>query len=156
MSHFWNNAITEHQQAILSLWMERLLVLYSGKIAANSFVADSLSKALADVLRYGGKECNELSEALKDVTCILAVQAIPPSQTLALFFELPAVLRDYAVKGAPKQKLKESDMDELQKRLEELTLKAFDSYMMHRETISQLKVDEMKRQLFMQLRRAEA
>jgi len=75
------------------------------------------------------------------------VQEFPPSKAMTLFFELKTILGELC---------SEAETGLLQSRIEELTLKAFDSYMMHREKIYQLKVDESRRRMFMALRRAEA
>ncbi len=152
----WGRAVQENKQEILDAWMERSLRLFSGKMAVVSPVAEALCQALGMVLDLGEKNSEPLTEALVQLSRILAVQDMPPSRTMSLFFELKKIILELSLKGRPKQLLKQLDMDALQSRLEELTLQAFDCYMMQRELIGQLKLDESKRMLFMQLRRAEA
>ena len=152
----WGRAVQENKKEILDAWMERSLHLFSGKMAAVSPVAEALSQALGMVLDHCEKNSESLTGALVQLSRILAVQDMPPSRTMSLFFELKKIMTDLFLKSAHKQSLTQLDLDALQSRLEELTLQAFDSYMMQRERICQLKLDENKRMLFMQLRRAEA
>ncbi len=152
----WGRAVQENKKEILDAWMERSLHLFSGKMAAVSPVAEALCQALGMVLDHCEKNSEPLTDALVQLSRILAVQDMPPSRTMSLFFELKNIILELSLKGRPKQSLKQFELDALQSRLEELTLHAFDSYMMQREKICQLKLDENKRMLFMQLRRAEA
>ncbi len=151
----WLILLQENKKKILDDWMKRELQLFSGKMAPNSPVAEAFSGALEMVLDCCEKNSAELTEALVQVSRILAVQDLQPSKALSLFFELKKILQELSLKGGQKKSLKQGELDALQSRLEEITLQAFDCYMMHREKISQLKVDESKRYLFMQLRRAE-
>ncbi len=152
----WGRAVQENKKEILDVWMRRSLLLFSGKMAPGSPVADALHQALGMVLGNFEKNSELLASALLQLSRILAVQDMPPSRTMALFFELKKIILELSLKGSQKQSLKQLDPDVLQSRLEELTLQAFDSFMIQREQICQLKLDESKRMLFMQLRRAEA
>jgi len=152
----WGRAVQEHKKEILDVWMRRSLLLFSGKMAPCSPVADALHQALGMVLDNCEKNSELLASALLQLSRILAVQDMPPSRTMSLFFELKKIILELSLKGSQKKSLKQLDPDLLQSRLEELTLQAFDSFMIQREHICQLKLDESKRMLFMQLRRAEA
>ncbi len=152
----WGRAVQENKKEILDAWMRRSLLLFSGKMAPGSPVADALHQALGMALDNFEKNSELLSEALVQLSRILAVQDMPPSRAMSLFFELKKIILELSLKSSQKQSLKQLDPDVLQNRLEELTLQAFDSFMIQREQICQLKLDESKRMLFMQLRRAEA
>ena len=132
------------------------MLIFSGKMAPGSPVADALHQALGMVLDNCEKNSELLASALVQLSRILAVQDMPPSLAMSLFFELKKIILELSLKGSQKQSLKQLDPDVLQSRLEELTLQAFDGYMVQREQICKLKLDESKRMLFMQLRRAEA
>lgn len=150
----WGRAVQENKKEILDAWMRQSMLLFSGKMAPGSPVADALHQALGIVLDNCEKNSEILASALVQLSRILAVQDMPPSRTMSLFFELKKIILELSLKGTQKQK--QLDKDVLQSRLEELTLQAFDSFMLQREQICQLKLDESKRMLFMQLRRAEA
>lgn len=151
----WAKLLQENRKEILDGWVKRELLLFSGKMAPHSPVAEAFSEALEMVLDHCEKNSVLLTEALVQVSRILAVQDLPPSRSLSLFFELKRMIQEISVRGGQKKSLKQGELDALQCRLEEITLQAFDCYMMHREKIAQLKVDENKRHHFMQLRRAE-
>ncbi len=155
MTNEWGRAVQENKTNILDAWMSRSLLLFSGKMAAASPVAEALHQALGMVLDNCEKNSELLTGGLVQLSRILAVQDMPPSQAMSLFFELKKIILEFSLKGSQKHSLKQLDLDALQSRLEELTLQSFDSYMMQREMICQLKLDESKRMLFMQLRRSE-
>jgi hypothetical protein len=155
MTTGWVTLLQENKKEILDGWMKRELQLFSGKMAPGSPFAEAFSRALAMVLDCCEKNSEPLTEALAELTQILAVQDLQPSKALSLFFELKKIIQELSLKGGQKTVLQQGELEALQSRLEEITLQAFDSYMMHREKISLLKVDERKRQLFMQLRRSE-
>ena len=94
--------------------------------------------------------------AVNQIARIFAVQPLPPSKVLSLFFELKTILYEIGLKENNSHALKQVDWDACQKRIEQITLVSFDCYMANREKIYQLKVEESKRQAFMLLRRAQA
>ena len=153
MTTEWGRAVQENKKNILDAWMSRSLLLFTGKMAAASPVAEALHQALGMVLDNCEKNSELLAGGMVQLSRILAVQDMPPSQAMSLFFELKKIILEFSLKG--KHSLKQLDLDALQNRLEGLTLQSFDSYMMQREMICQLKLDESKRMLFMQLRRSE-
>lgn len=142
------SAIGAARNEIQMHWGRRVIKLFSATSVAGSMLSGAISDGLGMLLDgWVADDANAIDEALERITRILAVQEFPPSQAMSLFFELKPVLDDLCPA---------SEKAVLQDRLEELTLKAFDSYMMHREKIYQLKVDESRRRMFMALRRAEA
>ena len=143
--------IEEHRSKVLERWQESVLASFPEKMHAGTPLAQALSDVLGQVLDALGGTPEALREALNKISRILAVQKYPPSRAMSLFFELKSILRDIAPR-----KLKQKHWDEFQTGVEHLTLEAFDSYMVHREKIYQLKVEESKRQTFMMSRRAKA
>ena len=142
--------IKENKVKVLGRWHECVLAFFSEKMHTGTPLAQALSKVLGEVLDAMEGPPETLHEALNKVSRILAVQNFPPSRSMSLFFELKSILREIAP-GAVKQK----HWEEFQAGMEHLTLEAFDSYMVHREKIYQLKVEESKRQTFMMSRRAK-
>ena len=143
--------IRKNRPLVLERWREGVLAFFPQKMHMGTPLAEALSEALAEVLDALGESPERLSEALKRVSRILAVQNFPPSRAMSLFFELKSVLREIAF-----GKVKQKQWDEFQTGMEHLTLEAFDSYMVHREKIYQLKIEESKRQTFMMSRRTKA
>lgn len=143
--------IRENRSKVFERWQESVLAFFPEKMHIDTPLAQALSEVLGEVLDALGESPETLNEALNKLLRILAVQSFPPSRAMSLFFELKSILREIAP-GHVKQK----HWDELQTGIEHLTLEAFDSYMVHREKIYQLKVEESKRQTFMMSRRAEA
>ena len=143
--------IRENRSKVFERWQESVLAFFPEKMHIDTPLAQALSGVLGEVLDALGESPETLNEALNKLLRILAVQSFPPSRAMSLFFELKSILREIAP-GDVKQK----HWDELQTGIEHLTLEAFDSYMVHREKIYQLKVEESKRQTFMMSRRAEA
>lgn len=143
--------IRENRSKVFERWQESVLAFFPEKMHIDTPLAQALSEVLGEVLDALGESPETLNEALNKLLRILAVQSFPPSRAMSLFFELKSILREIAP-GDVKQK----HWDELQTGIEHLTLEAFDSYMVHREKIYQLKVEESKRQTFMMSRRAEA
>jgi hypothetical protein len=146
MSKAWNSVIQENRTKILDRWIDRAGELYTGKMAPGGPVAGALKAALGMVLDGLPGSSDLLDEALTRVTRILAVQDFPPSRAIAHFFELNDIVQD----------LGPTDREQFRDRLEMLVLQAFDSYMMHREKIYQLKVEEGSRRMHMALRRVES
>ena len=155
MATAWHTVVLSHKSDILSLWMERLLVLYEGKIASSSPFKDALEAALDTVLTYAHNANDNLDSALFEVSRIFAVQEMQPSKALSLFFELLPIMQKFSSADGHNAALITREYEVMRLRLEGLTLQLFDSFMMHKEKIFQLKLDELKRRLFMQLRRTE-
>ena len=143
--------VRENKAAIIDRWHQVVLAYFPGKMHNNTPLAGALLDILGEVLdSFSGSE-GARSDALSKITRVLAVQDLPPSKAMSLFFDLKAILRATA-----SGKLQQKQWDAMQTDMEHLTLEAFDSYMAHREKIYQLKVEESKRQTFMMSRRTRA
>jgi hypothetical protein len=71
---------------------------------------------------------------------------------MSLFYELKEIIQERAKKTGVS--FGHEEWGEFNSRVEKMTLEAFDSYIGHRETIYQLKVDESKNKAFMLLKKA--
>lgn len=143
--------IKENKAKVLGRWHESVLAFFPEKMHNDTPLAQALSDVLGEVLDAMEGPPETLHEALNKISRILAVQNFSPSRSMSLFFELKSILREIAP-GTIRQK----HWEEFQADMEHLTLEAFDSYMVHREKIYQLKVEESKRQTFMMSRRTKA
>ncbi|NTW10500.1 MAG: hypothetical protein HGA26_03975, partial [Chlorobiaceae bacterium] len=90
-----------------------------------------------------------------DAICrILAVQPLPPSTSMRLFSCLKTIvtetLRDASGHGIPDSSL----VERFHSRTDDIILMAFDRYMMHREQLFKLKVEESRNSMYVALRRA--
>ena len=143
MTNAWELALMQNRQAVLDRWSAAAAERLPGGTASP--VAEALAGELGTLLDAlaGG---SALDEKLSRITRILAVQELPPSKALALFHDLLPLCEG----------LSADEREGFRERIDELVLQAFDSYMKHRETIYQLKVDEGRRRMHMALRRVEA
>ena len=143
--------IRKNRSLVLERWRQSVLAFFPQKMHSATPLAEALSEILAEILDALGESPERVGETVNRISRILAVQNFPPSKAMSLFFELKSILREMAP-GNEKKK----HWEEFQASIEHLTLQAFDSYMVHREKIYQLKVEESKRQTFMMSRRAKA
>jgi hypothetical protein len=143
MTKAWEQALDEDRHSVLDRWSAAAAAQLTG--GSSSPVAEALAAEFGRLIEAlaGG---NPVDEPLVRFTRILAVQELPPSKALSLIFALLPLVDGLTADGR----------DRFRDRLDELALQAFDSFMKHRETLYQLKVDEGRRQMHMALRRAEA
>jgi hypothetical protein len=143
MTKAWEQALRDNRQSVLDGWSAGASSLLSG--GNSSPVAQALTVELGrllDALAAG----DPVDDPLARLTRILAVQEIPPSKSLSLLFGIVPLCEGLSAEAR----------DRFRDRVEELMLQAFDSFMKHRETIYQLKVEEGRRRMHMALRRVEA
>ena len=152
----WANFLEVNKGALLEQWLDCALALFPEKMEYSTPVAMMLSRSLEAILSGLGESGKGCQQDLDDVTRILAVQSIPPSKALSIFFELKLILRSIMMKTSVAERLSGEALEACFARLDSLTLEAFDSYMQHREKLYQLKVEEGRRRMFMALRGAEA
>ncbi len=152
----WGKLIQKNRDNVLDQWIEKGLSIFSEKIGRNTPIGESLSDGLALMLDGIEENSKSFMAAVNQIARIFAVQPLPPSKVLSLFFELKTILYEIGLKENNSHALKQVDWDACQKRIEQITLVSFDCYMANREKIYQLKVEESKRQAFLLLRRAQA
>jgi hypothetical protein len=143
MTKAWEQALRDNRQSVLDGWSVGASSLLSG--GNPSPVADALAVELGrllDAMAAG----DPVDEPLSRFTRILAVQDIPPSKSLSLLFDIVPLCGGLSADA----------LERFRDRVEGLVLQAFDSFMKHRETIYQLKVEEGHRRMHMALRRVEA
>jgi len=155
MKTLWGKLIQKNRAKVFDRWIEKGLSIFPEKIDRDSPIGESLSEGLSIMLDGIEENSKSFVAAVNQITRIMAVQPIPPSQSLLLFLELKTILHDTATKESSNNSLKQSDWEKFQTRIEQITFLAFDCYMANREKIYQLKVEESKRQAFMLLRRTQ-
>jgi hypothetical protein len=156
--------LTAKSPAILEKWLDILLSSYPAETVsffkkekdrfANP-IAHQLTKGLTDILTVlvqdQGREA--ASVALDEVIRVLALQEIHPSQAMAFVFHLKHVVREELAQEL-KDPLLALEMVELESRIDGLALLGFDNYMLRREKLCELKVNEVKSRVSGLLRRA--
>lgn len=93
-----------------------------------------------------------LADALHDLVRIRAVQDFSPSQAVAVVFLLKRVIREALGDGA--SPLTPSDLADFDRRVDEITLTAFDLYVADRERIAEIRIREHRRRVQRLLERA--
>lgn len=106
--------------------------------------------ALLDALITGaGREA--VTKALDPILRIRAVQTFSPSAATAFVFSLKPIIRQHLSGSGSGAGV---DLEDLDRRIDEMALAAFDIYMACREKIYELKANESRKQFFGSLKRA--
>ena len=145
MSNASERVIHTERAVLLARWHSLALGLFSEKMASGTPIYEGLHDAMLlilDGLEEPGESCREGIEGLAR---IFAIHPFPPSAFMKLFFELQVLLSELFTD--------EAEQKALQARMEDLILEAFDAFMLHREKIYRLKVEESSRSMYMALRR---
>jgi hypothetical protein len=104
--------------------------------------------ALLDALIAGaGPEV--MAPALDPILRIRAVQTFTPSKATGFIFSLKAIIRQHLPDGG-----RGADLNDLDRRIDEMAMAAFDIYVACREKIYELKATESRKQFFGSLKRA--
>lgn len=135
------------RESVIREWFERTLRSYPEQTSRflrgerdpfRNPVGSTLREGLA-VLWDGlldRRDSSQVSAALDSIVRLRAVQDFPPSRAVGFLFELKAILREMAP---------EADLD---RRIDELALEAFDLYAGCREKIFEIKAGEARRRVF--------
>ncbi len=107
-------------------------------------------EALVDAL-IGGAGRDGMTAALDPILRIRAVQTFSPSMATGFIFSLKQIIRQH-MQGAGRDA--DVGMHELDRRIDEMAMAAFDIYMACREKIYELKATESRSQFFGSLKRA--
>ena len=106
--------------------------------------------ALVDALTTGAERA-VMAAALDPIIRIRAVQTFTPAKATNFIFSLKQILRQHLPVDARNGGV---DMDDLDRRIDEMAMVAFDIYVACREKIYELKATESRNQFFGSLKRA--
>jgi hypothetical protein len=106
--------------------------------------------ALLDAL-VTGAERDVMAQALDPILRIRAVQTFTPSTAVSFVFALKQILRQHLPAG---ERDTVGDMAQLDRRIDEMALAAFDIFVTCREKVYELKATESRKQFFGSLKRA--
>ena len=147
--------LAERRWAIADRWLREALTSYSDE-AARAFERnqDRFANPVGHALRSGtqaavealfdGRDAQAVSACLEDAIKIRAVQQFAPSEALRFVFLLKDAIR--AVwDAAPHDVRDRSELVELEDRIDQIALRAFDMFMGYRERVYELRLNEVKR-----------
>ena len=147
---------------LLADWLARTLETYPAatrdflageKDSFRNPVGHTLRERLASLLEglLGAQEVTDLVPNLEPVVRLRAVQDFTPGEALSFLFLLKDVVREEMARLGESAS---TETKRLEARIDRLALAAFDLYVKCREEICTIQVNEAKRSLFVQLRRA--
>ena len=108
----------------------------------------SVRKGTYGVLRamVNDMDREELQSHLDEIIRIRAVQQLTPAEALAFVFSLRSIVRD-VVPEAEADPRHRGDLAEMDRKIDEVALSAFEIYAARREEVSELRIKEVKRQV---------
>ena len=154
----------QKKKAILKKWFQLILNTYPEEAAQfmnrekdpfDNPVGSTIGKGIEDLFEALQRKIDPktVSSSLDRIIRIRAIQDFSPSQAINFIFILKDVLREEL-----KSELQDAnilkEVFELESRIDELALIAFDIFMKCREKIYELKANEIKNRYFRLLQRA--
>jgi hypothetical protein len=155
-------SLAAKKQAILKSWFQVTVDSYPADTArfiksqkdpfANPVgqTTHKCLEALVDALiKSAGRE--EMTKALDPILRIRAVQSFSPSAATRFIFSLKPIIRQHLAGSGGGEG---AALEEVDRRIDEMAMAAFDIYMACREKIFELKANESRKQFFGSLKRA--
>jgi hypothetical protein len=145
------------RDAIVERWLEDVLSMYPAA-AAGAFARrkDPFANPVGASLRTGtagifeavldGMDTARIRRHLDEIIRIRAVQELEPGQAVGFVFRLKDAIRAELAPGNGDPELC-SQLPEIDRRIDEIALAAFDVYTRCREEVCALRVNEVKRQV---------
>ena len=146
-------ALSNHRSSIIRKWSERLIRTYPE--ATTRFLSqeqDPFRNPIGHTLQEGltalfdglaeTADVSSLTPALDSIVRIRAVQDFTAGQAIAFPFLLKPIIREELAEHVQRYS---SELVDLEARIDELALLAFDLYVKCREQVYELKVNEVKR-----------
>ena len=142
--------LSEQKRALLEKWLERTLATYPSqtlrflhgeKDRFRNPVGHTLREGLATLLDEitGEMDPAKIGPALESIVRLRAVQDFTPSQAVGFVYLLREILPEELAGGEP---------PDVQKRIDETALLAFDLFMKCREEIYEIKAREAQRKVY--------
>jgi len=145
------------KDAIVRRWLEDALASYSEEAAvAFGRQKDPFSNPVGHSLRVGtgliveelfnGMDAEKIYQSLHEIIKIRAVQQMTASQAVGFIFLLKDAVRAELGDAVSEPRLA-TELVELEKRIDSIALAAFDVFVKHREHLSELRINEVKRRI---------
>ena len=149
--------LEQHREGITRRWFDAAVAAYPADgAAAFARQEDPFANPVGHSLREGtrgvfralleGSEPAAVSRYLHEVIRIRAVQDFSASEALGCIFELKGAVREELADLARDPGLA-ADLMRLERQIDQVALAAFDVFVECRERVSELRVNEMKRQV---------
>jgi hypothetical protein len=154
MELLMNRKLQAHKQSILAKWQtfalsnhENLELIKASKNQGRfsnpaAYVTEKNTGKIFDWL-INDENNVDIMNPLEEICRLRAVQNMKPSQALKFIPVLKQIIRDEMREVIASER--DEDLRELDKRIDEITLLAFDIYSDCRDRINQIKINEMKR-----------
>ena len=156
--------LTQKKSAIIKVWFEKVINTYPIDTAqflksqkdpfANPVGQNSL-QSLQDIfdLALSGFDPKTARPLIDPIIRIRAIQDFTPAQAVGFMFDLKTIIRETVSMDAKDGRNQEA-LHALDKRIDQLSLLAFDIYMQCREKILDLKANEMRARTYSAFSRA--
>ena len=149
--------LKERADTIIEGWIEAVLSSYPSEAAALfQKQKDPFANPIGKTVRSGtrgvfhaildGMDQEDLRSHLDEIVRVRAVQDFTPSQALSFVFALRSVIRDVIPELDADPRF-QGEVIELDAKIDRVALTAFDIYTESREEVSQLRINEVKRQV---------
>jgi hypothetical protein len=145
------NFLTEKKKIIVQRWTDLVLDSYGSpeflKKQKNQFanpIGSTISTGLQEIyaILAEGNELGLACKPLEDIVKIRAVQDFTPSQSISFVYLLKTIVRQELAKDK-KSSVGQESLAELDNRIDQVALMAFDFYMDCRERLHQIRVNEV-------------
>jgi hypothetical protein len=145
------NFLTEKKKIIVQRWTDLVLDSYGSpeflKKQKNQFanpIGSTISTGLQVIyaILAEGNELGLACKPLEDIVKIRAVQDFTPSQSISFVYLLKTIVRQELAKDK-KSSVGQESLAELDNRIDQVALMAFDFYMDCRERLHQIRVNEV-------------
>ncbi len=157
--------LRERQPEILKEWLQALLDTYpqdSARFFKNQ--KNQFANPVGHIFEQGLTKCLEhllfsednepVKEALDELIRVRAVQDFSPAGALAFVFDLKGIIRAYCLEEIKKEGLEEA-LWRLDARIDEVALIAFNIYSSCREELAEIRINEVKSNVYFLLKRAK-
>lgn len=160
------NLLSEKKSAVLNRWYDAILNTYPSDTSSflkqqkNPFlnpVGSTIFQGIEDLfneLLQCKMEGERVSQFLDNIIRIRAVQDFTPSQCISFILFLKKVIREEIKDELATQHLYD-ELQELESKIDEMSLLAFDIFMKCREKLYQMKVNELQSWTFRRLQKAD-
>ncbi len=146
-----------HDSVLASYPPETAKLLGSGRDQFSDPVGHTLNTAIDDVLEgfRSGALIPDIASALHNLIRIKAVQGFAPSVAVSSVLKLKQAVRDELADSPQEFQGAHGDiLNELDPMIDELLCSCFDLYVECRQKLSEIKEEELKRNLYMLLKKA--
>ena len=148
--------LKKHSQVITRRWLEAAVAVYpedARKLFAkktNAFanpVGETTTNSIAELFPKITEDAAlaDLRDPTMELMKIRAIQKFPPSQAVRFIVDLKRIVRESLGDELPKRGRGTEEFKQLDGKIDDLTLMAFDLYVECHKQIVQIRINELKR-----------